>query len=527
MGGFAVGFASFKRSGNLKTAASAVQTVVKSLRATRTESWKIAASVAGRLLASNKVNEPSDCAKFVADLVLKELGSAATINLAADAATDAAAFSGNATIEEVEQAAADAAKAAGAQDQPAVVLSVVKRAAVTAREFGCKTTNRKHLQPPNRDAEGKNDASKHAPDTSDPGTVAAAAQYYVEVHEANRKLKPLPALIQKALKATHVAQKDGDQALATEWLNKAMALQKEKADLEGLIKANTNKAQDMLSSYSTPEDRELLEKTAIAIADAFAHMDAARDAETAVEDVKRDMREDLHNHDDKAISEDAAKLIEYRRIAAMETDAAKSGEATTGKLVGPEFAELVMQMQENAQAREEGIQQEGIAAQKTAEVARLKKELEEAIRLNTSVDTMDPSQSLEVRNKLLAQMQTRTAQIASLATKVTIAERERQYALFQVKLAKARMQINPPGNDWGTLGRCPTISVKVRSFVAMPRKRLILALYDPRLLLISMQWVPVLTAPRCWPVLKVHSCALLWSMSFHRQMRQSLSSSPM
>merc|ERR1711871_1940069 len=353
MGGFAVGFASFKRSGNLKTAASAVQTVVKSLRATRTESWKIAASVAGRLLASNKVNEPSDCARFVADLVLKELGSAATINLAADAA-----------------------KAAGAQDQPAVVLAVVKRAAVTAREFGCKTTNRKHLQPPNRDAEGKNDASKHAPDTSDPGTVAAAAQYYVEVHEANRKLKPLPALIQKALKATHTAQKDGDQALATEWLNKAMALQKEKADLEGLIKANTNKAQDMLSSYSTPEDRELLEKTAIAIADAFAHMDAARDAETAVEDVKRDMREDLHNHDDKAISEDAAKLIEYRRIAAMETDAAKSGEATTGKLVGPEFAELVMQMQENAQAREEAIQQEGIAAQKTAEVARLKKELE-------------------------------------------------------------------------------------------------------------------------------------------------------
>merc|ERR1711871_349470 len=404
MGGFAVGFASFKRSGNLKTAASAVQTVVKSLRATRTESWKIAASVAGRLLASNKANEPSDCAKFVADLVLKELGSAATINLAADAATDAAAFSGNATIEEVEQAAADAAKAAGAQDQPAVVLSVVKRAAVTAREFGCKTTNRKHLQPPNRDAEGKNDGSKHAPDTSDPGTVAAAAQYYVEVHEANRKLKPLPALIQKALKATHVAQKDGDQALATEWLNKAMALQKGKADLEGLIKTNTNKAQDMLSSYSTPEDRELLEKTAIAIADAFAHMDAARDAETAVEDVKRDMREDLHNHDDKAISEDAAKLIEYRRIA----------------------------------------------AQKTAEVARLKKELEEAIRLNTSVDTMDPSQSLEARNKLLAQMQTRTAQIASLATKVTIAERERQYALFQVKLAKARMQINPPGNDWGT-----------------------------------------------------------------------------
>merc|ERR1711968_280361 len=153
--GFAVGFASFKRSGNLKTAASAVQTVVKSLRATRTESWKIAASVAGRLLASNKVNEPSDCARFVADLVLKELGSAATINLAADAATDAAAFSGNSTIEEVEQAAADAAKAAGAQDQPAVVLAVVKRAAVTAREFGCKTTNRKHLQPPNRDAEGK------------------------------------------------------------------------------------------------------------------------------------------------------------------------------------------------------------------------------------------------------------------------------------------------------------------------------------------------------------------------------------
>merc|ERR1711871_20250 len=200
----------------------------------------------------------------------------------------------------------------------------------------------------------------------------------------------------------------------------------------------------MLSSYSTPEDRDLLEKVAIAIADAFAHTQTAKDTQTALDEVKKDMREDLHKHNHKAVSEDASKVVEYNKIIAAEEEAAKSGLESAAKLVGPEFADLVMNMQQNAKARDDAINAQGMAVQKLEEVNKLKKELEEALAYQKSPDT-----------------------IAAIAKKLTQAEKERQFAEFQEKLAKSQMEGNPVGNDWGTLGRCPTISMKTRSFISM------------------------------------------------------------